>query len=137
MIGLIRRRVFELAGEDANAKVGQCPGESCKQFAERFPKVRGKSWKERAEEACAGCSSCDGNPPDEPEEEGSGPTSEEQDLADLIEDIVDWEDAGFETDWSEYDFEICRLARYWRQCEREIERLHTGRFQAVIKGFLK
>lgn len=65
--------------------------------------------------------------------------TEEQidDLAADIESIVEWEDAGFATDWTEYPFWMKQLAVVWRNAEAEIERLHALRFQAVLKGFLK
>lgn len=101
-----------------------------------MPKVRGKTWTARAEEACAGCKKCEGNPPDEPEK-GSEPSSDDQQIVEEIEDMIAWADAGFETDWTAYSFEKTKLYRYWRDCENEIERLHATRFQALIKGFMK
>jgi hypothetical protein len=56
---------------------------------------------------------------------------------DDVADIVDWEDAGFETDWSEYSIEIMELVVYWRDAEKNIRELRARRFDALVQGFLK
>lgn len=63
--------------------------------------------------------------------------AETADIVADIESIVDWENAGFVTDWTAYPFWTKQLVVVWRNAEAEIDRLHTMRFQAVLKGFLK
>ena len=127
-------KVFEHSGETgADGKLERCPGESCKQFASRFLKVKG-TWKQKAEEAVSGCGKCDGVPPLEPATQTS--TDEVSELVDEIEDIVLWENAGHKIEWTVYPFEFQLLHRYWRQAEMQVKEISEIRMQAFLKGWM-
>jgi hypothetical protein len=67
-----------------------------------------------------------------------GETGEEAEhIVDEIEDIVLWENAGFATDWSAYEFETMQLVTVWREAEAVVEENRRRRFDALVKGFLK
>lgn len=68
---------------------------------------------------------------------GGDPNDDAQSIVDDIEDMADWADAGFETDWSCYDFETLQLYQLWRRTECEVRELRARRFDALVKGFMK
>lgn len=63
--------------------------------------------------------------------------AEVEELCAVIEDIIEWEDSGHETDWSVYPYEYRRLVREWRHAEREVQRIRDHRFAAYIKAQFK
>lgn len=95
---------------------------------------------------CDGCKKCGGNPPVSAE---SGVRSRESDdsqlsehdeleeLFDEIADIVKWQKAGSETDWSHYPYEYRRLMRVWDEAEREIAAIQQMRWQIFLKSKFK
>lgn len=66
---------------------------------------------------------------------GSIPDDEAEEVVDDIEAMVDWANAGFETDWTCYPFEMLQLYQIWRQTEWVIEESRRRRFDALVKGF--
>ena len=68
---------------------------------------------------------------------GGVPSDEAEEIVDAIEDMAEWADAGFETDWSCYSFETMQLYQVWRRTEAVVEENRRRRFDALVKGFLK
>lgn len=64
-------------------------------------------------------------------------TDEIESFVDDLEDIAEWEDAGFTTDWSAYDFDTRQLFKLWRTTEAECKEMRERRLDALVKGFLK
>jgi hypothetical protein len=113
--------------------VPRCPGNSCSQFAKRFPKVAGNTWEEKAAEAVAGCAKCQGTPP-LPE---TCDNSDVEELVDEIEKLVEWENGGFKTDWDCYPFEYKKLFVEWRKAEKEVANKREVWHQLFIKSHFK
>jgi len=56
-------------------------------------------------------------------------------LVSEIADIVFWEDAGSKTKWKLYSFETRQLYGIWREAEKQVAKIQTGRMQMFIKSF--
>jgi hypothetical protein len=136
-----------MAGEELGGSLyEQCPGTGC----DIWEAAAGDYDYKLETGVCAGCTRCGGNPPDEEESKVQGPTpndevgldndqlstNDDHEVDDLVADIADiiaWENAGFDTDWSEYDFPTRQLVRIWRSKEREISEIRQTRMQAWLK----
>lgn len=89
---------------------------------------------------------CGGNPPDEPVGSGQETVSSEEtadedaEIVDLVNDIADivaWQQAGFETDWSHYPFETKRLVQLWFSTMSEVAAIQNTRMQIFLKSWFK
>lgn len=111
----------------------RCPGEaSCDDWQQPFD--GDEEMKEQA--ICFGCSKF----PTKPSRANfsTGPTAEEiDDLVNDIESIIDFEDAGLATDWSEYPIEYAQLAVIWRNAEKEISEIRSRYLHTLVKSFMK
>jgi hypothetical protein len=122
---LIRKKVFEIAGEDFQGIVQRCPGESC-------PRWQNAAGDKKL--ATIGCEKCDGNPPLE-NQESENCEQKAQDLLEEAERLIGLSDCGIEIDWSNKDYEYFELFQMWRSCEKEIENLRKFRLQQFIINF--
>ncbi len=95
------------------------------------------TYEEKVEtKVCNGCRVCDGKPP-KPSAESSDDEDQIDEIIADIEDIIEWENGGFATDWSAYSFEIKYLVRIWRNCELEIKRRRAEWLHIYIKAQFK
>ena len=113
----------------------QCPGEGC----DIWDAAAGDYEYKVETKVCSGCRDCGGVPPKPPAEDDPeyDDLEELEDLFDEIEDIIEWENGGFVTDWTVYPFEVRYLVRIWRNCELEIKRLQASWLHAYIKAKCK
>lgn len=128
--------MFELLGEEHGGSVySQCPGDGC----DMWDASAGDYDYKIESMVCAGCRDCGGNPPKPPgsDTDDEPDAGEVNDLVTDIEDIARWQNAGFKTDWSAYDYEICRLVRVWQDAEREVTALQANRMQVFLKSWMK
>jgi len=89
---------------------------------DRWASAKGETYDEKL----VACSKCPKNcsPPFRTDVERSiekAIDAEAEALADTVRYLITWENAGIETDWSEYPFEIKRLFVVWRAAENEIK----------------
>jgi len=54
-----------------------------------------------------------------------------------IENLVEWENAGFTTDWDHYCYQVKRLFQVWRNAEHEIKTIRANLHAVYIKGQFK
>ena len=123
--------MFEENYESGEGFFYRCPGMSCPEFAGAAgPEA---TWEEKVIEACTNCRKCNGNAPLNPDD------SEvvEDDFAALIEeveDVISEQDAGFETEITDYT--IYRLVVVYREAEKQVEQVRQARMQAFIKSWM-
>lgn len=141
--------MFEELGEEFGGSLyGRCPGTGCDQW-----EAAAGDYDYKVEtDVCGGCRDCGGNPP-EPESVQNAectmhneddadpePDADEDEIVDLVNDIadiVDWENAGLQTDWSHYPFETKKLVQLWRSTEREVAAIQNTRMQIFLKSWFK
>lgn len=127
-------RVYSLHGETwEGGAADKCPGEaSCEDWNQPFE----GSYEAKVDAVCRGCPKFESKPM-----AMGGETALDDDevqfAVDRIEDMIDWEDAGFATDWEEYELETKQLFVFWRAAEAAIKEDRARRFDALVKGFLK
>ncbi|HRH43726.1 MAG TPA: hypothetical protein PKY82_18995 [Pyrinomonadaceae bacterium] len=95
----------------------------------------GKSWQEKAEEACANCQKCHGNFPLNPNE-----MPEPDLIAEIIEDIkrlYDRDRAGCKFDYNGAEYVKGSLFMAFAKAVREVEQFQQSRLQIFLKGWLK
>lgn len=130
----IRAFVFESFGEklgDSGLGFSRCPGMECPSFRV----AAGKTWLEKAEEACFGCGKCNGNFPINPDEVTEAELIDEI-IADIEEIYSRFEvDGKFDLDSAGY-VKSSLVLEYGRAV-KEVERLHSMRMQGFIKAWLK
>lgn len=127
---LIRRRVYEQAGEDPGGAFYRCEGEA---GCTRWKNAAG-TYDEKLETVIPGCDKKCSPPPREEDRAARSGDAAVRDLVDNTAQLIAWENAGIETDWAEYSFEQQKLFVIWREAEREVEALHKMRVQAWIKA---
>jgi hypothetical protein len=136
---LIRREVFELAGEelretaatdDDGEEIEPCPGEQACSYFAIATRETGNGL-----DACQGCESLPTKPTAETvavEDEADA-----ESLVDEIRDIRFWEAGGQKTDWTCYPFEYYQLFSVWKDAERQVENIRQARMQAFLKGWME
>lgn len=126
--------MFENAGEDPSGAMHRCEGdEGCT----RWQGQKGDTYEEKLK----ACDECPRNcsPPPHPDEadDAADDDQEARELADRIEYLIAWEDAGIPTDWSAYTFDEKALFVIWRETEQAVKGIHTFRHQAWLKAQFK
>ncbi|MCC7308380.1 MAG: hypothetical protein IT173_12505 [Acidobacteria bacterium] len=134
----VQYRVFQRFGETWEQDATKCPGEAhCDDWAQPWepnqPTAADELHAAKEEAICRGCPKFESKGMTA----GSVPTEEAEDAVDTIENMADWADAGFETDWSCYSFETMQLYQIWRQTEAVLRENRARRMDALVKGFLK
>jgi hypothetical protein len=100
-----------------------------------FRVAAGKTWLEKAEEACFGCKKCHGNFPIEPNTEQE-PDLVEEIILDIQELYERYQLVGkFNFDRAGYVKGSLFLA--FDKAVREVQKLHSKRMQIFLKGRLK
>lgn len=113
--------------------MARCPGDGECEIWD----AAGGTHEERSA-ACADCKLC--KAPPLPPDSIAEPEPDAEEISEIIaeiEDIAAWEEAGFKTDWSVYDFEYMELYRYWVSFEKEARLIHAVRKQAYFKAQFK
>lgn len=121
----------------------RCPGYSPEGFdgekgdCESFYLIGGETHEERWFKASTTCGNACQRPPlkdgELPDYGESGESDDVEDLIDEIADIINWENAGFTTDWSVYPFEYQILNVVWRFSERQIREIREVKRLGLLR----
>src|SRR5690349_18569203 len=82
---------------------------------------------ETYEEKSRACQQCPKNCMPPLRDEDAAASREAELLVQQVSYLVAWENAGQDTDWNEYPFEIRKLFVVWREFERQVKNLRDAR----------